>query len=64
MALLERLPANGKPQFIRGDCDWGADAIMSELEEKNYRYLFKLKKSTYVKQLIKKNHGWGSEVSL
>lgn len=59
LALLDRLPANGKPQFIRGDCDWGTEQVMRELEEKNYRYLFKLKKSTYVKQLIKKHHGYG-----
>lgn len=57
--LLERLPANGKPQFIRGDCDWGTGPIMNELEERNYRYLFKLKKSPHVKQLIKKHHGRG-----
>lgn len=62
VTLLDRLPANGKPQFIRGDCDWGTDAVMSELEEKGYRYLFKLKKSSYVKQLIRKHHGWGQWV--
>jgi hypothetical protein len=32
---------------------------MSQLEEKNYRYLFKLKKSKYVKTLITKHHGLG-----
>jgi hypothetical protein len=59
LALLERLPANGKPQFIRGDCDWGTEPVMSALETKNYRYLFKLKKSKHVKQLIKKHHSCG-----
>lgn len=51
LSLLERLPANGKPRFIRGDCDWGTQSVMRELESKQYRYLFKLKKSTKVKQL-------------
>lgn len=59
LSLLERLPANGKPKFIRGDCDWGTDQVMGELEAKNYRYLFKLKKSKYVKQLIKQHHCLG-----
>lgn len=40
LALLERLPVNGKPQFIRGDCDWGTEPVTSALETKNYRYLF------------------------
>jgi len=59
LALLDRLPANGKPQFIRGDCDWGNDQVMNELEERNYCYLFKLRKSTKMKQLIKKHHAQG-----
>ena len=30
--LLNRLPTCCWPQFVRGDCDWGSDAVMSELE--------------------------------
>lgn len=59
LTLLERLPENGKPQFIRGDCDWGTEQVMNELEARQYRYLFKLRKSPQVKQLIKKHHGRG-----
>ena len=59
LSLLDRLPENGKPQFIRGDGDWGTDQIMNELEARNYGYLFKLKKSSNVKQLIKKHHACG-----
>ncbi len=40
-----------KPQFIRGDCDWGTDQVMNELEARNYSYLFKLKKSSNVEKL-------------
>lgn len=59
MELLQRIPYDSKPKFIRGDCDWGNDKIMSELESKNYRYLFKLRKSKKVKELINKQHCLG-----
>lgn len=57
--LLERLPRNRWPQFIRGDSDWGVDDVMTKAEEKGVDYLFKLRKSKYVKQLIFKHHGEG-----
>lgn len=60
MALLDALPAESKPEFIRGDCDWGNNTIMSELETKAYRYLFKLRKSKHVKALINKHHCVGN----
>lgn len=56
LSLLDHLPEDGKSQFIRGDCDWGTDQIMNELEGRNDSYLFKLKKSSNVKQLIKRHH--------
>lgn len=56
LSLLKRLPENNKPEFIRGDCDWGNDHVMSSLEAENYSYLFKLKKSKNVKKLIYKHH--------
>lgn len=59
ICLLDRLPPESRPAFTRGDCDWGSDHVMSSLEEKGYRYLFKLKKSKNVKQLIYKQHGLG-----
>ena len=61
LGLLERLPQASWPQFIRGDCDWGADGIMSDLEDVGMDYLFKLKKTKNVKELIYKHHclgGW------
>src|SRR5262249_13149789 len=36
MELLERLPPESRPDFIRGDCDFGNEAVMSELETKGY----------------------------
>ncbi len=59
--LLDRLPRTLWPQFIRGDCDWGVEDVMAAAEEKQLDYLFKLRKSKYVKKLIAKHHslsGW------
>lgn len=59
--LLNRLPTCCWPQFVRGDCDWGSDAVMSELERINCHYLFKIKKSANVKKAIEQAHcsgGW------
>ena len=61
MDLLNRLEPSHKPQFVRGDCDWGSDAVMSDLEAIDMDYLFKLKRSSNVKKLINKHHfqsGW------
>ena len=58
---MDRIPRNNWPAFIRGDCDWGSDAIMIEAEQRGIDYLFKLRKSPYVKKLIIQQHcntGW------
>jgi len=57
--VLEKLPPSCRPQFIRGDCDWGNDNVMRQLEEKAYHYLFKLKKTAKVKELVGKHHCLG-----
>ena len=57
--LLKRLPDDGQPAFIRGDCEWGNDPVMSELEAMGRHYLFKLKRSKRVKELIAQVHGQG-----
>jgi len=59
LALLDTLPEACKPEFIRGDCDWGNDNVMSHLASGGYHYLFKLRKSKNVKHLIYKHHGRG-----
>jgi hypothetical protein len=59
--LLDRLPHASWPHFIRGDCDWGTEDVMSTAEQRGVNYLFKLRKSKYVKQLIQQQHsvaGW------
>lgn len=60
-ALLDRMPKNNWPQFIRGDCSFGTDGVMNKAEEKDVPYLFKLKSTNNVKRLIKKlmeNQDW------
>jgi hypothetical protein len=57
--LLGRLPSDCQPAFIRGDCDWGNNAVMSKLETLEHHYLFKLKRSKRVKQLMAQVHGSG-----
>jgi hypothetical protein len=56
-ALLDRIPCEHWPAFIRGDCDWGNDAIMSEAEQRGLDYLFKLRQSSWVKKMILQQHG-------
>lgn len=59
VALIQRLLPAERPAFVRGDCDWGNDAIMKELEDLQQPYLFKVKRTKGVKQLIAKVHGQG-----
>ena len=56
MELLARLPEQSQPRFVRGDCDWGTDRVMTELEKVKRHYLFKMKKSPNVKTLISLYH--------
>jgi len=61
MNLLERLPKSCWPEFIRGDCDWGTDRVMTELEQVGCGYLFKIKKTSNVKKALYHAHcsgGW------
>jgi len=58
--LLSNLSPENRPQFVRGDCDWGNDSVMTELEEVGEKYLFKVKKHKGVKELINKAHCEGS----
>jgi len=57
MKILDKLPESSRPDFVRGD--WGSDNIMTELEQKRYRYLFKMKKIKQVKALIHEQHNKG-----
>ena len=54
--LLARLPERSQPRFVRGDCDWGTDRTMTELEQSNRHYLFKMNKSPQVRELVSQYH--------
>ena len=61
MSLLERFPKMCWPAFVRGDCDWGTDRVMTELEQAGCHYLFKIKKTANVNKAIYHAHcngGW------
>lgn len=60
-SLLERIPRNQWPKFLRGDCAFGTDGVMSAAEEKGIPYLFKIKQTKNVKRLIERlmlNQDW------
>jgi hypothetical protein len=52
--FIGSLPAETRPVFIRGDCGWGTEKMMTEAEQLKINYLFKLKQTSKVKQLIEK----------
>jgi hypothetical protein len=67
-SLLSHLPRSCWPTFIRGDCGFGTNQIMTECENLKLPYLFKLKKTKLVKDLVRHHmnktnwlyvgHGW------
>ena len=64
VSLLNRLPTDGKPEFVRGDIGWGTDNAMAQMEDIEQPYLFKLKKSKNVKELIYKQHCLGEWIHI
>ncbi len=52
--LLDRLKPEQRPAFIRGDSSYGTEFIMSEAERRGLGYLFKLRCTKKVKQLLAK----------
>jgi hypothetical protein len=60
---LGRTPRARWPEFVRGDIGYGTQTWMLELEAQGLRYLFKLKQTKKVKELIalcELNSGWES----
>jgi hypothetical protein len=59
--LLERLGPDRRPWLLRGDGDWGKEAVMGRAEREGQAYLFKLQLTRRVKQLIERlmdEAGW------
>ena len=55
LRLIDELPLGSKPTLVRGDCGFGSDPVISELEKRGVSYLFKLRLSPNVKRYIDKN---------
>lgn len=51
-AWLDNLPTSHRPDFIRGDCAFGTNAVMAACETRGLCYLFKLKQTANVKRFI------------
>jgi hypothetical protein len=49
---LDSTPVEHRPEFIRGDCAFGTDKVMTECEERTLFYLFKLKQTANIKRFI------------
>ena len=49
---LEKLPRHQWPVFVRGDCGYGSETVMLEHEQRGLPYLFKLRHSAKVKELV------------
>jgi hypothetical protein len=52
--LLDSIPRELWPDFIRGDCAFGSEPIMHEAEERSLHYLTKLRLTANVKKLIRR----------
>ncbi len=53
-ALIQSLPADERPKLVRGDSAYASVGEMVQLEELQQPYLFKLRQTAGVKQLIKR----------
>jgi len=51
--IIDELPPSHRPEFIRGDCAYGEEKLMSQCEQRGQKYLFKLRQSPRVKDLVK-----------
>ena len=49
---LEKLPRHQWPAFVRGDCGYGSETVMLEHEQRGLPYLFKLRHTAKVKELV------------
>ncbi len=52
--LMESLPEDKKPEFIRGDVAFGVEPILAEAERRNIDYVSKLRLTANVKRLIER----------
>jgi hypothetical protein len=60
---LKQRSSEQLPQFVRGDISYGTQRWMNELEALEIAYLFKLKQTRGVKELIAASQGWTAHFS-
>jgi hypothetical protein len=58
--LLDLLTPAQRPYVVRGDCGFGNDPVMGELEERDQHYLFKLRLTAKVKRYIERHFFGGT----
>ena len=49
---FDTLPPESRPVFLRGDIGWGSERMMKEAEQRDQGYLFKIKQSARIKELL------------
>lgn len=54
-ALLDQLPRTHWPAFLRGDCGYGNEVLLRAAEERGVPYLFKLRHTAKVKDLVRRS---------
>lgn len=52
MGVLDKLTAEQHPALVRGDCGFGNEPFIAELESRGQPYLFKLRQTAGVKKLL------------
>jgi Transposase DDE domain group 1 len=52
MGVLDKLTTEQRPALVRGDCGFGNEPFIAELEEPGQPYLFKLRQTAGVKKLL------------
>jgi hypothetical protein len=52
MGVLDKLEPQQRPALVRGDCGFGNEPFIAELEERGQPYLFKLRQTAGVKKLL------------
>jgi hypothetical protein len=49
---FDSLPSASRPVFLRGDIGWGSERMMQEAEQRDQPYLFKIRQSAKIKELL------------
>ena len=57
LKLIDALPQESRPKLVRGDCGFGNNPVMAELESRSVSYLFKLRLTKNVMRCIGKSFG-------